>query len=66
MKGQNLSYRLKIIFGLFFVFPITGFVYFGTLYGILSEKYILYYLFGVLAFSYFGFSMLKNVFDENW
>lgn len=64
MKSQNLSYRLKIIFGLFFIFPIMGFVYIGTLSGLLSKNYTLYYLLGVLVFSYLGFVMLKRIFDD--
>lgn len=64
MKSQNLSYRLKIIFGLFFIFPIMGFVYIGTLSGLLSKNYTLYYLLGVLVFFYLGFVMLKRIFDD--
>ena len=29
LKDKNLSYKLNIIFGLFFLFPVFGFLYFG-------------------------------------
>ena len=64
MKNQNLYYKLKIIFGLFFIFPILGFLYFGIKYDILNDEYTLLYLLGVLVFSYFGYSLLRKLFDE--
>jgi len=64
MKNQNLYYKLKIIFGLFFIFPILGFLYFGIKYDILNDEYTLLYFLGVLVFSYFGYTMLKKLFDE--
>ncbi len=64
MKNQNLYYKLKIIFGLFFIFPILGFLYFGIKYDILNDEYTLLYLLGILVFSYFGYTMLRKLFDE--
>ena len=64
MKNQTLYYKLKIIFGLFFIFPILGFLYFGIKYEILNDEYTLLYLLGILVFSYFGYTMLRKLFDE--
>ena len=64
LKKTNLYYRLKIIFGLFFLFPIFGFLYFVIKYGLLNDEYILLYFLGVLAFSFFGLVMLRRLFDE--
>lgn len=64
MKNQNLYYKLKIIFGLFFIFPVLGFLYFGVKYEIRNDEYTLLYLLGVLVFSYFGYTMLRRLFDE--
>jgi len=64
MKNQTLYYKLKIIFGLFFIFPIMGFLYFGIKYEILNDEYTLLYLLGVLVFSYLGYTLLRKLFDE--
>ena len=64
MKNQNLYYKLKMIFGLFFIFPVLGFLYFGIKYKILNDEYTLLYLLGVLVFSYLGYTFLRKLFDE--
>lgn len=64
LRSQNLNYRLKIVFALFFLFPVIGFIYFGYKYDILKDEYIPFYFLGLLAFSFLGFTILRRLFDE--
>jgi class 3 adenylate cyclase/GAF domain-containing protein len=63
-KDKNLSYKLNIIFGLFFLFPVFGFLYFGYKYNILSDRYVPVFFMGVLVFSLVGFIILRSLFDK--
>ena len=62
--GKNLSYKLNLIFGLFFFFPVIGFLYFSVKYKMLQDEYIPLFFLGVLIFSLTGFSILKSLFDR--
>ncbi|MGD2273009.1 MAG: GAF domain-containing protein, partial [Desulfobacterales bacterium] len=64
LKRKNLYYKLNIIFGLFFLFPVLGFLFFGYKYGMLTDKIIPYFFLGILLFSFIGFVILKNLFDQ--
>ena len=64
LKNRNLYHKLNIIFGLFFLFPVFGFIYFGYKYNILTDKLVPIFFMGVLVFSFFGFVILKNLFDK--
>ncbi len=64
MKNRDYYYKLKIIFGLFFLFPVLGFLYIGIKYEILNDEYTEWYLLGVLVSTYLGFIMLRKLFDE--
>jgi class 3 adenylate cyclase/GAF domain-containing protein len=64
LKNKNLYHKLNIIFGLFFLFPVFGFIYFGYKYNILTDKLVPIFFMGVLVFSFFGFVILKNLFDK--
>lgn len=64
MKHKNLYYKLNLIFGLFFLFPVLGFLYFIYSHNMLSDKYVPLYLIGVLVFSLLGFIVLRNFFDK--
>ncbi|MGB8424141.1 MAG: GAF domain-containing protein, partial [Desulfobacterales bacterium] len=64
LKDKNLSYKLNIIFGLFFLFPVFGFLYFGYKYNILSDQYVPFFFMGVLVFSLVGFIILRSLFDK--
>jgi class 3 adenylate cyclase/GAF domain-containing protein len=64
LRKRNLYYKLNIIFGLFFFFPILGFLFFSIKYKMLQDEYIPFFFLGVLTFSFFGFNMLKNLFDK--
>ena len=64
LKHKNLYYRLNIIFGLFFLFPVFGFLYFGYKYDMLADKYMPLFFIGLLVFSFMGFIILKTTFDK--
>ncbi|MCX5855028.1 MAG: GAF domain-containing protein [Deltaproteobacteria bacterium] len=64
LEKQGLYYKLSVIFGLFFLVPIAGFMYFAMKYDILSDEYIPIYFMIFLLFSFFGFIMLRKMFDE--
>jgi len=64
LKHRNLYYKLNLIFGLFFLFPILGFIYFSIKYNILEDEHLPYFFLGVLIFSFIGFNILKNLFDK--
>ena len=61
---KNLSYKLNLIFGLFFFFPVIGFLYFSVKYKMLQDEYIPFFFLGVLIFSLTGFTILKSLFDR--
>ncbi|MBW2250424.1 MAG: GAF domain-containing protein [Deltaproteobacteria bacterium] len=64
LKNKNLYHKLNIIFGLFFLFPVFGFIYFAYKYDILTDKFVPIFFMVVLVFSFFGFVILKNLFDK--
>ena len=64
LKDRNLYYKLNIIFGLFFLFPVFGFIYFAYKYNILTDKFVPIFFMVVLIFSFFGFVILKSLFDK--
>lgn len=64
LRGKNLHYKLTIIFGLFFLFPVLGFVIFGIKYNLMNDQYILLFFLGVLIFSLLGYTMLRKLFGE--
>ncbi len=64
LENKGLYYKLSVIFGLFFLAPIGGFMYFAMKYDILNDEYIPIYFIALLAFSFFGFILLRKMFDE--
>jgi len=64
LKHRNLYYKLNLIFGLFFLFPVLGFIYFGIKYNMLEDEYLPFFFLGILIFSFIGFNILKNLFDK--
>ena len=64
MKTRNLYYKLNLIFGLFFLFPILGFIFFSIKYNMLEDEHLPYFFLGILIFSFIGFNILKNLFDK--
>ena len=63
-KKKTLYYWLNVIFGLFTILPIAGFVYLGIKYGFLHDKFIKPFLVGVLIYSLVGFTVLRKLFDK--
>lgn len=64
IKKKNLYYKLNLIFGLFFSFPVLGFILFSIKYDMLKDQYIPLFFLGILICSFVGFSILKNLFDK--
>jgi adenylate cyclase len=64
IDNHGLYYKLSIVFGLFFLTPVGGFLYFAVKYGILTDEYIPIYFIALLVFSFFGFIILRKLFDE--
>ncbi len=64
LKGKNLHYKLTIIFSLFFLFPVLGFVIFGIRYNLMNDQYVLLFFLGVLIFSLLGYTMLRKLFED--
>jgi len=63
LKNRNLYYKLNLIFGLFFLFPILGFIFFSIKYNMLEDEHLPFFFLGILIFSFIGFNILKNLFD---
>ncbi|MCX7635193.1 MAG: GAF domain-containing protein, partial [Syntrophales bacterium] len=61
---KGLYYKLTIIFGLFFLVPVLGFLVFAFHYSILQDEHLPLYILSILVFSFFGLSLLRNIFDE--
>ena len=64
LEKMNLGYRLNIIFGLFFIFPVVGFIIFAVKYDILEDSQLPWFFLGILVFSYFGISILGKIFRQ--
>ncbi|UCF93247.1 MAG: GAF domain-containing protein [Desulfobacterales bacterium] len=64
LQKKNLYYKLNIIFGLFFLFPVAGFIFFSIRYDMLNDQYVPLFFLGVLIFSLVGFTILKNLIDK--
>jgi adenylate cyclase len=64
LKKKNLYSKLNLIFGLFFFFPVLGFIFFSIKYDMLKDQYLPLFFLGILIFSFAGFSILKNLFDK--
>ncbi len=64
MKNKNLYYKLNIIFALFFLFPVMGFLFFAVKYNALDDEYLPHFFLGVLVFSLLGLYLLRKLFDE--
>jgi class 3 adenylate cyclase/putative methionine-R-sulfoxide reductase with GAF domain len=61
---RTLYYWLNIIFGLFALVPVAGFIFFGIKYGFLHDKFIKPFLVGVLIYALVGFTILRKIFDK--
>ena len=64
IESKGLSYKLSMAFALFFLVPSLGFVYFAFQYDIFQDKYISWFAIALLASSFFGYSLIRRVFDN--
>jgi adenylate cyclase len=64
VEHHNLSYKLSIIFSLFFLAPLAGFMYFAMKYNILDDRFVPLYFMAILVFSFFGYYILRRMFDQ--
>jgi adenylate cyclase len=64
IESHGLHYRLSIIFALFFLAPVIGFLYFAHKYEFLDDHYLPLYFIILLIFSFFGFILMRKIFDE--
>ena len=62
LKNKNLHYKLYIIVGLFFVFPVFGFLFYAIKHDFLDDETLRIFLIAFLAFSFFGFILLRHIF----
>jgi class 3 adenylate cyclase/GAF domain-containing protein len=63
IESQGLYYKLMVVFGLFFLVPVLGFLYFAVKYDILNDAHIPFYFIALLLFSFFGLIILRKLFD---
>ncbi len=64
IEKQSLHYRLSVIFALFFLCPLLGFLYFAVRYEIGDDPYFLVFLLVFLVFSLFGYSLTWGIFSK--
>lgn len=64
IRNKSLSYKLKIIFALFFLAPAFGFLLFALRNDILSDSTIPLYFLAFLVFSLVGVVILRSTFDR--
>jgi class 3 adenylate cyclase/putative methionine-R-sulfoxide reductase with GAF domain len=64
LRKKNLYYKLNVIFGLFFSFPVLGFILFSIKYDMLKDEFVPFFFLGILVCSFLGFTILKNLFDK--
>jgi adenylate cyclase len=64
IESHGLYYKLSIVFGLFFLAPVFGFLYFAITYDFLSDNHIPLFFIALLIFSLLGFRILRKLFDE--
>jgi hypothetical protein len=64
IESHGLYYKLSIIFGLFFLAPVFGFLYFAITYDFLGDNHIPLFFIALLIFSLLGFRILRKLFDE--
>ncbi|MDD5475776.1 MAG: GAF domain-containing protein, partial [Syntrophales bacterium] len=64
MANKGLSYKLNIIFGLFFLVPVVGFLFFALRHDLLSDRAVPFYFIFLLVFYLLGVIILRSVFDR--
>jgi hypothetical protein len=64
IENKDLYYKLTIIFAFFFLVPLFGFGLFASKYEILGDESIPFFLVALLTSSFFGYILIRKVFDE--
>ncbi len=64
MENKGLRYTLTIAFAFFFLTPLLGFTHFVLKYQMLHDDYLPLFALGVLGSAFFGFYMIRKVFDD--
>jgi len=64
LKNKKLYYKLNIIVGLFFVFPVFGFLFYAVKYDFIEDKTLSVFLVALLIFSFLGFLILRHIFNS--
>jgi len=64
IENKGLRYTLTIAFAFFFLTPLLGFTHFVLKYQMLHDEYLPLFALGVLGSAFFGFYMIRRVFDD--
>jgi class 3 adenylate cyclase/putative methionine-R-sulfoxide reductase with GAF domain len=64
LRDKSFSQLINIIFALFFLFPVIGFILLSMKYHMLEDRDLLIFFFGVLVFSFLGLFILRRIFDS--
>ena len=64
LVNKDLYYKLSVAFAVFFIVPVAGFLFFAVKYEILNDKYVPFFFLGLLIFFFFGFRLLRKLFDS--
>ncbi|MCX5816098.1 MAG: GAF domain-containing protein [Proteobacteria bacterium] len=63
LKNKNLHYKLYLIVGLFFVFPVFGILFYAIKHDFLNDESLRIFLVAFLVFSLLGIIMLRRIFQ---
>jgi adenylate cyclase len=64
LSNKDLTYKLSLIVGIFFILPVFGFLFFAIKYSMLEDHTVSIFLSAFLAFSFFGFLFLRSIFGR--
>jgi class 3 adenylate cyclase/GAF domain-containing protein len=64
LKDKSLHGKLNLIFFFFFFIPVSGLLYFGIRYNLLTDSYLPGFFAVLLVFSFVGLNLLRRVFDD--
>ena len=64
IENKGLYYKISLVFALFFVTPVMGFLYFAFKYDILNDDYVPIFFIVLLLIFFFGSMMLRKIFDK--
>ncbi len=63
-RNKGLYHWMNLIFALFFLVPVGGFIFFGLRYDIVADQYFALFFLFFLIFSLLGFIILRRIFDR--